>query len=91
MTRSRRQEAQSEQAAALLAGSLARQAAGGTRCQQNEQNEQLRVRAGRGVLPKQAENAVEDTADRTAEREWEHAWDENSGGSGDVAEQAGAH
>ena len=30
---------------------------------------QLRVRAGRGVLRKQAENAVEDTTDRTAERE----------------------
>jgi hypothetical protein len=54
MTGIRRQKAQSEQAAALLAGSLERQA--GTRCQQNDQ---LRVRAGRGVLRKQAENAVE--------------------------------
>jgi hypothetical protein len=51
MTGIRRQEAQSGQAAALLAGSLERQAAG-TRCQQNDQ---LRVRAGRGVLRKQAE------------------------------------
>jgi hypothetical protein len=59
----------------------------GTSCQQNEQ---LRVRAGRGVLRKQAENAIEDTTDLTAEREWEYAGDEDSGGSEDFAEQAGA-
>jgi hypothetical protein len=62
----------------------------GTCCRQNEQ---LRVRAWRGVqrvLRKQAENAVEDTTDGTAEREWEYAGNEDSGGSKDVAEQAGA-
>jgi hypothetical protein len=84
MTGIRRQKAQSEQAAALLAGLLERQA------WQARAVEQLRVRAGRGVLRKQAENAVEDTTDRTAEREWEYAGDEDSGGSEDVAEQAGA-
>jgi len=65
MTGIRRQEAQSGQAAALLAGSLERQA--GTRCQQNDQ---LRVRAGRGVLRKQAEMPSKTvTTDRPAERE----------------------
>ncbi len=66
MTGSRRQEAQPEQAAALLAGSLELERQAGTRCH-GQQNEQLRVPrctvalhrgtgAGRGVLRKQAED-----------------------------------
>ncbi len=55
----------------------------GPRCQQIEQ---LRVL---GVLRKQAENTVEDTTDRTAERVWQYAGDEDSGGSENVADQAG--
>ncbi len=35
---------------------------------------QWRVRAGRGVLRKQAENAVDDNTDRTAEREMWFCW-----------------
>ncbi len=77
MTGIRRQKAQSEQAAALLAAgseseSLERQARAVSRMP-----EHLRVRAGRGVLGKQAEHwhavELEDTADRdrTAERELE--------------------
>jgi hypothetical protein len=76
MTVGQKAQSASEQAAALLAGSLERHV--GTCCQQNEQ---LRLRGGRGVLRKQAENAVEDTTERTAEREWEYAGDEDSGGS----------